>query len=71
MAAYVTSLSNWATWRLGLRSLLVAHNIVSATEGETLLEVAAYVILIKCFVFYRPSGKLLWKKVEDFLISNP
>ena len=40
------------------------RNIVSATEGETLLEVAAYVIFIKYFVFYRPSGKLLWKKVE-------
>ena len=52
-------------------SLLVARNIVNATEGKTLLEVAAYVILIKYFVFYRPSGKLLWKKVEDFLLSNP
>lgn len=53
-------------------SLLVARNIiVSATEGETLFEVAAYVILIKYFVSYRPSGKLRWKKVEDFLISNP
>ena len=60
-------------WRLGLRSrsLLVAHDIVSATEGETLLEVAAYATLVRCFVFYRPSGKLLWKKVEDFRLSNP
>ena len=41
-----------------------ARNIVSATEGETLLDVAAYVILIKYFVFYRPGGKLLWEKVE-------
>ena len=36
-------------WRLGLRSLLVARN-VSATEGETLLEVTAYAIFIKYFV---------------------
>ena len=59
------------TFSLSSASLDLKVPIVSATEGETLLEVAAYVILIKYFVFYRPSGKLLWKKVEDFLISNP